>query len=572
MLRLATLASILFLALACGSSGGSSDAGTDPGAAPDTDVVADVPVDIPSADEADPGNAEPVLDTVESDAGDTVEVPDVPIDIPFPARELPFEYTRPAAGEPIPEADILAFTKKVMGTYKSVGFARWLLRISMGVDASTGKQPYLAWHNDVSAVKAGDLVTFQHHGGEHNMWIDGSMYLSTVLNGYLLTHDWELGKLTEQYCYGLGAVVRGFVWDENDPAPFLMARAIFPMDHEFVLDEATWHDDGRRKRIEFSDSYKVEDGWNAHTFEWPHNPTWGYEWVTNMRSKDDVRAIARTTTFLYYAAEDAPDANVKAACTDTLNLMKGFQKDIVDHTYEIRTKDPDGTARLVPEQDLASYAWYVKLDPSNECTARISADLIAYGETRVWEKDGKTYDNGACNDGWNTVYEKFAAQAHYYNIPIVWDYHMAALGLALVHGKVALARQNLEGMTRRIDNYLDPATKYPGASDPSWPRDMAVLLVQSASLGLPLTAAEARHVQQYFAKAADELAAWPNWDLWALPDGEYGGGYRPHTSQEAVPTEAFGLLFEFCNSPFKNPAGATFVDCAVVADPAQWTE
>lgn len=538
MRRFAMLGALLALALACGSNGGSDDVGADPG---------------------------PGVDVVEV-------VPDVLPDVPFPARELPFEYTRPAAGEPIPADETTAFTHEVMGTYKSVGFARWLLRISLGVDATTGKPPYLAWHNDVSATKAGDLVTFKHHGGEHNMWIDGSMYLSTVMNGYLLTHDWELGKLTEQYCYGLGAVVKGFVWDENDPAPFLMARAIFPMDHEFVLDADTWHDDGRRKRIEFSDSYKIEDGWNAHTFEWSHNPTWGYEWITNMRSKDDVRAIARTTTFLYYAVEDAPDEHVRKACGETLELMKGFQKDIVDYKYEIRTKDPDGSARIVTEQDLGSYAWYVKLDKGNECGARLSADLIAYGEPRTWEKDGVTYDNGACGDGWNTVYEKFASQAHYYNIPIVWDYHMAALGLALVHGRVNLAKQQLIGMTKRMDDYLDPNTKNPGAKNGSWQRDLAMLLVQAASLGLPLTAAEARHVQKYWKQAAIELAAWPNWDLWALPDGEYGGAIRPGTSQEAVPTEAFGLFFEYCNSPFKNPAGATFVDCEVVADPTKWAE
>ncbi len=123
-----------------------------------------------------------------------------------------------------------------------------------------------------------------------------------------------------------------------------------------------------------------------------------------------------------------------------------------------------------------------------------------------------------------------------------------------------------------MDDYLDPDTKNPGAKNGSWQRDMAVLLVQSASLGLPLTAAEARHVQQYWKQAATELSAWPNWDLWALPDGEYGGAYRPGTSQAAVPTEAFGLFFEYCNSPFKNPAGATFVDCAVVADPTKWAE
>ncbi len=541
------------LALACcfglalGACGGD-DAGGSPDVAADAtgDAVADV--------------AGPDAAPDASDASDAAEV-STPT---FPARGLPFAFVREPAGEPIPAAEVTAFSEKVTGVWKDVGYFRWLLRTSTGVDPSTGLDDYLAWHNDVRAVKAGDTVTFEHRGGEHNMWIPSSKILAAVASGYRLTGDWEMGRLTEGYCKGLSAVVKGFVFDAADPAPFLMARSVFPLDHAFVLDEATWRDDGRKKVVEFSHMNKIEDGWNAHTFPWPHNPTWGAMWVTNMRSKDDVCAITRTTTWLPYVIADAKDERVRAACAETLELMKGFNRDIVDHGYEIRTKDPDGTARLVTEQDLGSYSWYSKLDPLAECPARLASDLIAYGEPRT----------GDCGSGEGDTFDLLSPTVHYYNYPIVWDYHMAALGNALAYGHVEVARALLGGLRDRIDRYLAPDTEEPGVTNSGWASDMAVLLVKAASMGLPLTADEARRVQSHFGKAADEFAVWPRWDLWdpAVADGEYASndGFRPASSDEAVHADEFALLLEACASPFLNPDGAAFVDCDVLRDQARW--
>lgn len=581
---------LLATVLACGSSGGgtsdpgsildtggSIDPGTTPEDAPDaaiadvpsTDVaVEDVPaVDVPSTDVAvedvPPTDvpADVPAEDIAPEADDVAYVPDFAnIEVVYPARSLAFAFERAAEGEPIPAADVTDFSKKVAAAWKSIGYFRWLLRTSTGVDATTGKADYLAWHNDLKAVKAGDSVTFVHQGHEHNMWIPGSVVLSTVANGYLLTGDWEMAKLTEQYCKGLTAVIKGFIWDEQDPAPWLMARSIMPMDHAFTLDEATWKDDGRKKAVEFSSQYFAEEGWNAKTFEFPHNPTWGSLWITNMRSKDDVRSITRTTTFLPYVVADAKDEWVRAACDETMTAMKNFQKDIVDSGYNIRTKDKDGNAYVIPcsDQDLGSYVCYYDLDPRNECCQRLSADLIAYGER-------KTND---CGTGFGSVYDGFASAAHYYNIPIVWDYHMAALGLALQHGRLDDAWFLMQGLAQRIDSYMHPTADEPGHKNASWNRDMALLLVQSASMGLPLTAAEARHVEKHFAKAAELFSAWTGWDLWTLADGDHP--VRPSNSNEGVEVEAFAVLLEYCNSPFKNPAGAAFVDCDVLKDPSAW--
>jgi len=615
MRRFAMLACCAWWGIGCGSgSGGLPDVG-DPGDRDDagdrdvTDVPGDVglddgdtlPADTPWTDPG-PGDGPPpgddpagaddaaVLADVPGDAGPDGTGPseDLPPfeDVGDPPRRLPFEFRRPAAGEPVSASEVTAFTRRIAATLKQIGYFRWLLRTSTGVDAATGLADYLAWHNDVEAVKDGNFVTFRHLGHEHNMWIPSAKVLSAAIGAYLHTGDWEAGKVAEQYCKGLTAVVKGFVHDPQDPAPWLMARAILPLDHEFTLDPETWLDDGRYKRVEFSAAKYEASAWNASTFPWPSNPTWGDIWVTNMRSKDDVRAITRMVPFLRYAVEDARDAFVRDACSETLQTMIRFHRDIVDHDYFIRTKDRDGNAYRLPcddNKDLGSYNCYTDLDPGNECCARLATDLIAYGERR-------TNDCGTCT---GSIYDLIAPVGNIYNINIIWDFHMAGVLSALVARQYREAWWALVGLARRTDEYLDPDPGFPGPGSPFWPSRLALYLVEAASVGLPLTAREVRIVQQAWDFAAEDLRAFPNWDLWdpELPDGTYGGwtnwdwwlpsqpveeinrtNFRPVVRPEAVPVQWFATLFEYCASPFRNPAGEAFVDCDVLRDPSSWDD
>ena len=343
-----------------------------------------------------------------------------------------------------------------------------------------------------------------------------------------------------------------------------MARAIFPMDQSFTLDAATWQDDGRKKAVEFSAMYHNEDGWNAHTFAWPHNPTWGSLWVTNMRSKDDVRSITRTTMFLPYVLADAPDEWVRSACQETYDLMVGFNKDIAENGYNIRTKDKDGNAYIIPcsDQDLGSYVCYTDLDPTNECCQRLVTDFIAYGERRTEE----------CGNCIGSIYDQFASVAHFYNIPIIWDYHMAAVGNALVHNLARQAWILLDGLDQRIDSYMHPLPDDPGPKSHEWFKELAVLLVQSASVGLPLTWNEARLVHAQWTQAVADFETFTGWDPWdaGIPDGTVS--VRPRASDGGIDIEAVAMFLEYCNSPFRNPAGVPFIDCDIVKDPSKWGE
>jgi hypothetical protein len=108
---------------------------------------------------------------------------------------------------------------------------------------------------------------------------------------------------------------------------------------------------------------------------------------------------------------------------------------------------------------------------------------------------------------------------------------------------------------------------------PQWDADMASYLVASAASGLPLTAGEARIVQEQYSASADYYAAWPTWDLWddSVPDGEYD--YIPSRvapDRSYVRPEEMTYLIEYCYSPWKNPAGVEMVDCDIVLDPSRW--
>jgi hypothetical protein len=572
---------------ACGSSSKNTDAkdtgkdiseieaGTDQGSSDtadtgdtgqtDTAETGDAAIEADAVDAVPEDQYQDTAWDIQSDA-DAKFVPDIPDVVqPYPPSKLPFEYTRPPEGEPIPDADVTAFTKKVTGLWKKIDWFRWILRSNYGVDVSTGKADFLAWHGDCEAIKTGDIITFNQTGFDDNMWIPGSIVLSEAMNGYLLTGDWTMGKVAEQFCKGLTGTMTGFRWDQNDPAPWLMARAIFPFDHEFIMDAEHWKDDGRKKAVTYHKVYKVKEDWNAKTYHFPANPTWGDVWVRTMRSKDDVRAITRMMTFMPYLLAKAKDEWVKNACQETFDALTAFVKDTVDSGYYIRTKGSDGAAYAIPcigegAQDLGSYVCYLDLDPLNECCPRLASDLIAYGMQ-------KTND---CGSGFGNVYDLFAVAVNYYNYPIIWDYHMAAIGNALLHQQNLIAWYLLDGLSQRVDAYMHPGPDEPGPKKGGWNRDLALLLVEAAGMGLPLTWHEASHVQKHWTQAVKDYQDWPNWDLWAqnVPDGTVQ--IRPPNTDSGVEIENLAVFLEYCNSPFKNPASVNFVDCDIVKDMSKW--
>jgi hypothetical protein len=476
--------------------------------------------------------------------------------------ELPFAYARPDVGQPLSPAEIDDFTVRVTGLWRQVDYFTWLLETTHGMDESSGHPDYLIWWHDVDAVKTGELVTFKNasrHGGSHNNAEPTSLGLIQAIGGHLLLDDPAAARVVEQFAKSFTAVMKGFVYDERDPLPYLMARNIVAHNHQFSLPS------GKQKAVDYAEWYTTYEGWNADRLHYPANPTWGDIYVTTMRSKDDLPWMYRAAAWFPYLRDLSPDPRVRAAVVEALAHMRGFAQDIVDSGWLIRTKDAQG-APYVPSEDLASFVAYTGIFPDAECDARLSTALLATGGPL--DQD--------CGSGQGSPYDLIAGAGNYYNYSIVDGFHMNALHLSLVERQDTAARALLAGLTTRIERYRDPGSGEPGQQNENWGRDVSVLLLQAAALGLPLTSDEARQVQRYLRRAVELYAAFPNWDLWdpTVPDGVYDfrRGFQPARVPEAVRVEELTLLLEYCWSPFRNPAGARFVDCSRVADPRRWGE
>jgi len=514
-------------------------------------------------DSDDGAEADIELDVDVQQDADVFEVAeDVPPDLPDGLPQtLPFELTRPEQGEPLTPEEIETFSRRITGLWETIDYWRWVLRTSHGMHASTGLPEYLVWWHDVTAVKEGELVTFRNSdaGGGHNVQIPTSRVLAQAAAGYLATGDEAMGRVVEQYARHYVAFCEGLVFDDDDEDHFLMARNIVTQNHQYTIEG------DRNVAVDYTGWYSAYDSWNTSRFNFPGNPTYGDIWVTNMRSKDDVPHIYLAAAMLRFVMEYGVDDNVREAATLGYETIQGFARDIVDNGYRIRTRDAEGNV-FIPTQDLASFVFYEVVAPDGECNAKLATALIAYGEPL--END--------CGLGISEDYEHLSTTTHYFNNAIINNFHVAAASHALINHQVDMAQALVEGLGQRIDAFLEPADWVSGADDPRWLRDMAVLLVQAAAVGVPLTSEEARIIVEHYDQTIDPLLEWPRWDLWddSVPDGSYDhrSGYRPSYTDDEVRIEDIAWLLHYCYSPFQNPAGAQFVDCEMVLDVSAWGE
>ncbi|NOZ86732.1 MAG: hypothetical protein GXP49_10770 [Deltaproteobacteria bacterium] len=464
---------------------------------------------------------------------------------------LPFHIDREKQGDPLDPGEVRSLTQKVTDFLRQIDYFTWVYETCHGLDASTGYPDYLIWWHDVDAVKSGDLVTFRNnskYGGSHNNAEPTGSVLTQALAGYLLTGDHSMGMVAEEFAKSITALMKGFVHDKSDPLEYLMTRNIVTHNHSFTLPS------GKKKAVDYSDWFFEYEGWNANRYHYPDNPYFGDIWVTTMRSKDDLPYLYRAAAWFPYARKTAPDESVRKAVSEAWRYMQGFAKDIVDNNYHIRTKDKQGKP-YIPDEDLASFVDYLKLFPDAECDARLATALLAYND-----------DSGIdCGDGQGSGYDRASGAMHYYNYSIVDNFHLAAVHLALVLGKYNLAKRLVRGLVRRLERYEDPGSNEPGRENPDWQRDVALLLLKSAALGMPLTNSEARMVEKFYSQSVDAYLDFPNWDLWdeSVPDGTYDfrSGFRPAHVPDAFRIEDIAYILEYCWSPFKDTKGAVFVDC-----------
>jgi len=478
---------------------------------------------------------------------------------------LPFEFTRPDVGEPPTEEEIAEFTRKVTGFWKEAAYFNWLWWNSHGLDKSydANMLDYKEYWQDTSATKSGDTVTFSHFGGADNITLRVSRILMGAASGYLSTGDEMFGRIVEQYAKGILANFYGMTYGDNDPNPYIMARAIFTHNHGYEMEG------GRKVYVDY-DPVKVEKyDWNAHTIPNANCPYYGSIWQRNMRSKDDVPHLYRAAPLLRRVALEGKDESVREACRTAYEYIQGFARDIVDSGYYIRTKDKEGNAYIPMEEeggsvvkDLASFVNYESLIPNAECNAKYTSAILAYGDPR--END--------CGQGFGGAYEGLAGAGNYFNWAIIRYFHLAALLNSLEMGYNEVAQSLLEGVAIRADDIVHDTESQ--SDYERWNGDVATFLLSAASTGLPLTSEEARIVQERMGAAADAYKTWPYWDLWAdsVADGEVPMKPDENADHFFIRPEEMGYLLYYCYSQYRNPAGVAFVDCDIVNDPARWGE
>ena len=483
---------------------------------------------------------------------------------------LPFRFARTDHSEPIRSQELADFSQAMHDFYQESDYIAWLLRMSHGMDDSTGMPDYRLYWGEVVGEKHGDTVSIIHkytpeHGG-HNILKGNSIILESAVGGYLTTGDLLLCELSRQFCNGISQTMLGMVHDSNDPVRHLMARNVVTSNHAY-----TTHD-GRRKYVDYSNWFFPYDRWNCSRFRYRDNPYWGEVWVTNTRSKDGLGYLYKAALSATHAARHGADAGVRDACGRARDLLTLMARDIVENDYLIRSKDRNGTPYrpgVDPEPaeadigDLASYtAWDILLADA-ECNATQATALLAHGER---------LDNDCSPFGGHSFYEVGAMVNNPPNGHIMRSFHIANVALALHAGDHPAALKSLTGLEQRFDRDLHLAPDLIGVNGDAWLRDIAVNWLQAVTAGYPLTHDEVRAIHTYALRAAEEYGEWENWDLWSdtVPEGEELDVFPPTSKTLEDGTKRYwfqhyvlGLFMEYCTGLYRNPEGAEIIDCDV---------
>ena len=478
--------------------------------------------------------------------------------------ELPFTFTRAAAGDPLTPAEITAFTEAITSFWVDNQYFpryRWISH-GMVEDNGQGWPAFKLYFQVNSGTKTDDVVEIRHTGNSDNLMIRTGKIFNSFASLYLASGDELAAYMIKQYCQGVAALIQGFVWSEDDPEQYIMPRTIFVTNH-------TYTEEGREAYVNYEPAKKYEYDWNGWTIPNPTNPSFGDIWVRTMRSKDDVPHIYRMLPLLYRLEEEAPDEDVREAVDLALHYLKTWVGDIVDTGYFIRSKEEDGNTFIPMNKDypfivndLASFTIFDPVAPNAECNPELASALIAYGEPLGVD----------CGNGGSYIYDYIATSQHYFNAAIIRYFHIDAVLLALMYEENDAAYELLEGLAERVDTVFD--NEEGQTQHTSYDADTASFMLTAATAGLPLTNEEARHIVEEYTTSIEHFNEWAYWDLWdeSVPNGSVQ--IKPSNTMSPEKTVVreteMAYLIDYCYSPFRNTAGADLVDCNVILNPDLW--
>jgi hypothetical protein len=462
---------------------------------------------------------------------------------PGPPDSLPFEYVRPERGEPVEADELARVTDRYLELLDETRYFESVdERVHGWPESASGGYWYGSWWSGVQIVRENGEVTFLHGAdGADNNGLRSAPLLEGACYAQLLWRDEASARVARK-------IVRGFVawmlamqrtasdaeWTREKP---LLTRAFYPP-------PVAGEEQGRRYLVDTSLNRPGLDNGATEYVHLPDNPTYGDIWVKNKRSKDDIGHMLLAIGQLA-ACDGALGGATDADVAEMRALYAAWARRVEDDGWRIATWDQDGELWL-PDDDLARYIQAFQ----TECDHMLATRLVGRADPGALD----------CGNGVNGLEEVVIAandnEPHIFN-----SFHEAVVVHALLTGHTAIAEAHLPALAARIEETIDRVE----AGDPPnffSDQDFAELVVESATVGVPLTWREVRWVHEQIeeaatAHAAAELApAYRVFDP-ATPDGSYV--YDPFGP--GIEFRNIGTLLGTCVARFRNPASKPLLDC-----------
>ena len=461
-----------------------------------------------------------------------------------PVSRLPFSYTRPDVGTPLTLAELEGFTDAYLALLEDTRYFTFVEERVHGWPESDpqGRYWYGTWWSGVTLQKRSGQITYRHIdvGGDNN-----GLRTAPILEGtcyaYLMWNDPEHEHLTRKMVRGFSSWILGME-QTGVQTPTLMTRAAY-------LENIQSTDDGRSYFIDYSQNRPGVDNSATEYVNIPNNPYWGDIWIKNKRSKDCIGEMYRAVAQMR-SCQGCMSTAGEQDLEQMFDLYASWSRQVEDDGWGIATYDKD-LSIYIPMEDLARFV----LIADAECAGVLALRFLGRGDPGTldcedgisWPEDVAFFNNDLMKSG---------------NKQMLRSYHQAAISFALDTGHDAVALALIEGMADRLDrnmDYLDQNGQLPDNLDT---KDLVTLIVEAATVGVPLTSREVRWVHQQIGRAAQDYLA-PGWHNHfhvfdaAVPDGDYF--YKPGSDEMLL--NDFGLPLGACASIWRNPASRQLLDC-----------
>ena len=458
-----------------------------------------------------------------------------------PPPGLPFDYARPAAGTPVPAAELTAITDTYLDLLAQTRYFDVLDERVVGWPESDPQQRYWYghWWSGAGFVKEqGDVSLVHGNMGADNPGIPSSLVLESVCLAHRVWPTPKLEHIARRLLRALNAWIFSMQRYASDPAGTLLARVSYP-------ESVTSTDSGRTLVIDYSADRPGVDSYCLYV-HLPTNPYWGDIYIKNKRSKDDIGHMLRAIGTLK-DCEGGFDAATRADIDEVRTNYSAWSRRVEDDGWAIATLDQDLNVYIPPLDSTMSHFYGAG---NAECDAMLAIRLLGRGDPGGF----------ACGNGVNAF--EYLVLDNPSNGEIIRSFHEAAARNALLWQQDSTARELLGGLAQRMDQAMG------WAESGSWPVHMNAerlvkLLVHSANVGVPLTAREVRWIHGQIAAAHTSFvtnAAPAVYRLYdpTTPDGAYD--FTP--PGEGIDFTFFASLAGTCTATYRNPTTQPLLDCA----------